>query len=587
MSKLPNHGIYLSQCKETQREKSITMITQPTIPNFSYPFKKIKNLEECFSHLGHVEAGNYLFNAQGLWHGGVHFYDAALNGAEGDIKPIVCIADGELVAYRINAELIEDDQGVKYSSGFFLVRHILEYPIANKLTLFSLYMHTAPKSSYNFQTQAPTILTSQSPTDSIEILSPAVQVKAGDILGMVGEYNTPSSTHRKVLHLELFSGDDIQAFAQKAQEAYQETNATQILSPTSLLIPSGTLLYTQETHEVYKVIESVTHTNLRKAYAQSEEGYNFIYEATKGTLLEIDENTLSHGRYKVLKIADADVSSQNYTVHKDYITPTSYETYIPSQTITNKERLLLIEKTKPRYKDREAKEYFKLDEYYIALEETTPNHGITFKWAKIFDTQSSDDASIFTNFLEYFKEEIIPQELKLSPLHKELFEAIDKDHNGMLEYPLEIKNAAKDKDIKKLTSHYIVQHASEWGDTLQAFWNQMQTHLDTKVQQAQTEEAKEQHQTNAEHMRNQRARAQKLKFFSECSSIENFPSSDIVYFLHPIRAIGEMGRGQLITKEMLNAICTNASTNQELLDALNKYCPQYEINTPLRIAHFL
>ncbi|MFA7030555.1 MAG: peptidoglycan recognition family protein, partial [Candidatus Cloacimonadaceae bacterium] len=127
------------------------------------------------------------------------------------------------------------------------------------------------------------------------------------------------------------------------------------------------------------------------------------------------------------------------------------------------------------------------------------------------------------------------------------------DHNGMLEYPLEIKNAAKDKDIKKLTSHYIVQHASEWGDTLQAFWNQMQTHLDTKVQQAQTEEAKEQHQTNAEHMRNQRARAQKLKFFSECSSIENFPSSDIVYFLHPIRVVGEMGSGcdVAITQELL------------------------------------
>jgi hypothetical protein len=71
----------------------------------------------------------------------------------------------------------------------------------------------------------------------------------------------------------------------------------------------------------------------------------------------------------------------------------------------------------------------------------------------------------------------------------------------------------------------------------------MQTHLDTKVQQAQTEEAKEQHQTNAEHMKNQRTRAQKLKFFSACSSIQNFPSSDIVYFLHPIRAIGEMGSG--------------------------------------------
>ena len=30
-----------------------------------------------------------------------------------------------------------------------------------------------------------------------------------------------------------------------------------------------------------------------------------------------------------------------------------------------------------------------------------------------------------------------------------------------------------------------------------------------------------------------------------------------------------------------------ASNNQKLIDALNKYCCQYEINTLLRVAHFL
>lgn len=43
-----------------------------------------------------------------------------------------------------------------------------------------------------------------------------------------------------------------------------------------------------------------------------------------------------------------------------------------------------------------------------------------------------------------------------------------------------------------------------------------------------------------------------------------------------------------ITKEMLVAMeCIEASNNQELIDALNKYCCQHEINTPLRVAHFL
>ena len=42
------------------------------------------------------------------------------------------------------------------------------------------------------------------------------------------------------------------------------------------------------------------------------------------------------------------------------------------------------------------------------------------------------------------------------------------------------------------------------------------------------------------------------------------------------------------TKEMLIAMgCIEASNDQTLIDALNKYCEQYEINTCLRIAHFL
>lgn len=42
-----------------------------------------------------------------------------------------------------------------------------------------------------------------------------------------------------------------------------------------------------------------------------------------------------------------------------------------------------------------------------------------------------------------------------------------------------------------------------------------------------------------------------------------------------------------ITKKMLNAICPNKEADEELIKALNKYCCQYEINTPIRVAHFL
>ncbi|MBN6063435.1 hypothetical protein HYE56_03865 [Aggregatibacter actinomycetemcomitans] len=43
----------------------------------------------------------------------------------------------------------------------------------------------------------------------------------------------------------------------------------------------------------------------------------------------------------------------------------------------------------------------------------------------------------------------------------------------------------------------------------------------------------------------------------------------------------------LITAEMVDAVSAGKGGNKALLEALNKYSEIYEINTPLRIAHFL
>jgi hypothetical protein len=51
--------------------------TKILIPSFSYPFKLNKE-EEYHTALASVTHGNYLFNSQGMWHGGIHFADQAL-----------------------------------------------------------------------------------------------------------------------------------------------------------------------------------------------------------------------------------------------------------------------------------------------------------------------------------------------------------------------------------------------------------------------------------------------------------------------------------------------------------------------------
>lgn len=118
------------------------------VKNWSYPFKaagesskEITDPQVYFDALAKAENGFYPMGKNGLWHGGVHFDDntAALL----DQSSIRCIADGEVIAYRIDQTYPETQYGVaytpgtgpeavtaKYSTGFVLVKHLLELPPA-------------------------------------------------------------------------------------------------------------------------------------------------------------------------------------------------------------------------------------------------------------------------------------------------------------------------------------------------------------------------------------------------------------------------------------------------------------------------
>lgn len=89
------------------------------------------------------EGGFFPIGTNNFWHGGIHL-DA---GAD----PIVAIADGEVVAYRINKKAIEVTLGgesMRYSSSFVLIHHERYTPKGAKIDLFSLAMHLLPFDEY-------------------------------------------------------------------------------------------------------------------------------------------------------------------------------------------------------------------------------------------------------------------------------------------------------------------------------------------------------------------------------------------------------------------------------------------------------
>jgi hypothetical protein len=183
-AKYGNHSGYWPMPEKFLRPKAIyrtgaqpapaaapTPATAPVGPaplmNFQYPFRKadgkqFTDAEEVYKALENENSGHYLLGSNKFWHGGIHISDASAPQCVLN-EPVRCMADGEVVSYRLNEDYLESTFGdnekkLKCSNSFCLVRH--EYKSApnaeegpnkgkqNKLNFYSLYMHLLPHARY-------------------------------------------------------------------------------------------------------------------------------------------------------------------------------------------------------------------------------------------------------------------------------------------------------------------------------------------------------------------------------------------------------------------------------------------------------
>ncbi|HGG2306941.1 TPA: hypothetical protein ACJFSR_004747 [Escherichia coli] len=124
------------------------------------------------AHLEGEATGHWLIGRNGMWHGGIHITDTstpwcALSGQsmneavdfpvpfKGE-QPVRCMADGEVVAYRINRDYLSMPWywgDLHYSGSFVLIRHRIQpgETAESGLTFYTLYMHLAPWLAYTEQ----------------------------------------------------------------------------------------------------------------------------------------------------------------------------------------------------------------------------------------------------------------------------------------------------------------------------------------------------------------------------------------------------------------------------------------------------
>ena len=141
------------------------MSTTSPIKNWSHPFKpKDGDLDplKALTAMSKAGSGFYPIGKNGQWHGGIHF--DANTAHVFDQSSVRCIADGEVIAYRIDSSYplsgyVDErnrPRNAPFSTGFVLVKHRLEAPVLPaseepppSLTFYSLYMHLLDWSGYS------------------------------------------------------------------------------------------------------------------------------------------------------------------------------------------------------------------------------------------------------------------------------------------------------------------------------------------------------------------------------------------------------------------------------------------------------
>ncbi len=138
--------------KPIRDHESIQAKGLPPINNWAHPLKDKNNPLLQLTQMANAAAGSYPLGVGGLWHGGVHFDSGT---GVSDEAGVHCLADGEVVAYRVDSQALMTTYQVNrlqvkkpFSRNFVLVRHVLQAPKIEgisttppRLIFYSLYMH--------------------------------------------------------------------------------------------------------------------------------------------------------------------------------------------------------------------------------------------------------------------------------------------------------------------------------------------------------------------------------------------------------------------------------------------------------------
>jgi len=623
-------------------------VETPKIPHVAYPLKPRSNTtnlsQQYFNHLAGDESARFLFNNSGLWHQGIHLRASKFPSSEFENNKICAIADGKLIAYKVDSEYKSDNESESskesavYSTGFFLLKHEVAYPKDNVLTFYSLYRHTAKLSDYKSGIEE-IVGSTKSSDNKIVIrdaknqpLNPRVELKNGVTIGVRRHTQTQDkfdellwyreTKDNKTIEHKPKSGEHWRIFNQSYEEMQNEkikglpllskhkidTQAdVEVKLDKPIEIKAGEELglmgeYNQigESGEKLLHLEVFTYDNIEQFKAKAEAAYKQDKEK-KG----IKDNFLYVAR-----------GSQLYSVLKDEVVElekSQVEIMVPLSDVAK-------QAVKDKQNPKKTKAYYNVQPYLYSLpqknkeggiyvDESHLTHGLLFPGVNIFN-QSGNGLCIFKHPLH---QNIDPksdltteQKNELDPMFKSIMDelSLDKDKNKPVVF-----EAGKLKDLlltsvqqRRLTG-IVVKHDSEWKKTRAADFSQT-----CGVYRANGKE------DTAKRIE------KRIADLSIKLEVDGFNTDKQAYYLHPLGVIGwlmpystcfchrdftvdevkniiqQLRDSEPSVKKMLGYSLFSASncnipaseaTYENFTKELNIAMKKYDINTCLRKIHFL
>ena len=580
-------------------------VETPKIPHVAYPLKPRSNTtnlsQQYFNHLAGDESARFLFNNSGLWHQGIHLRASKFPSSEFENNKICAIADGKLIAYKVDREYKTDAKSESskasavYSTGFFLLKHEVAYPKDNVLTFYSLYRHTAKLSDYKSGIEEIVGITKSADNKIVirdaknQPLNPRIELKNDVTIGVrrntkgqeqfdellwyretqgnkTIEHKPKSGEHWRIFHqsYEEMQSEQIKGLPLLSKHKIDTQADVEVKLNKAIAVKAGEELglmgeYNQigESGEKLLHLEVFTYDNIEQFKAKAEAAYKQDREK-KG----IKANFLYVAR-----------GSQLYSIANDEavaLEKSQVEIMVPLADVAKK--------TVKKKTDKTGKDYYNVQPYLYSLPQKNKDggiyvdsshltHGLLFPGVNIFN-QSGNGLCIFKHPLH---QNIDPksdltteQKNELDPVFKSIMNelSLDKDKNKPVVF-----EAGKLKDLlltsvqqRRLTG-IVVKHDSEWKKTRTADFSQT-----CGVYRANGKE------DTAKRIE------KRIKDLSIKLEVDGFNSDKQAYYLHPLGLIGWLAvAGCQCGQKLINAIkCTRYKTKVR-----TQYGPVYKGNQPL------